>query len=104
MVTTGPKEFTETDYCCLHTIRYDQPKRLRNVTPAALYLEMYLICYTDMIYMLLVTGGLIGISQSLFTLQLDQFLSVYARVHIDIDIDILRSDFWKFFTSEISEK
>jgi hypothetical protein len=55
MVTTGPKEFTETHYCCLHTIRYDQPKRLRNVTPAALHLSIDVICYTDMIYMLLVT-------------------------------------------------
>jgi hypothetical protein len=38
MVTTGPMETTETIYCWLRSILYDQPKRLRAVTPAALYL------------------------------------------------------------------
>ncbi len=38
MITTGPMETAETVYCWLHSIRYDQPMRLRIVTPAALYL------------------------------------------------------------------
>ena len=38
-------------------IRYtDQPMRLRNITPAALHLWIYQIHYTDMIYIILVTG------------------------------------------------
>ena len=30
-ITTGPMETTEHVYCWLHTIRYDQPMRLRNI-------------------------------------------------------------------------
>ena len=52
--------------------------RLRNITPAALHLWIYQIHYTDMIYMILVTGDWILISLSFVTLLLDQFLSIYA--------------------------
>ena len=52
--------------------------RLRNITPTALHLWIYQIYYTDMIYMILVTGDWILISLSFVTLLLDQFW-VYTR-------------------------
>ena len=52
--------------------------RLRNITPAALQLWIYQIHYTDMIYMILVTGDWILISLSFVPLLFDQFW-VYTR-------------------------
>ena len=56
MVSMGPIETAENSLFVVN-IRYtDQPMRLRNITPAALHLWIYQIHYTDMIYMILVTG------------------------------------------------
>ena len=50
-------------------------------------------------------GDLVSTSQSFVTLQLEQFLSMYARgAYCVSQRDILRGDFWNIFTSEISEK
>ncbi len=54
--------------------------RLRTATPAALHLQIWMIRYIDIIsFNVFGGGGLVLISQSVVTLQLEQFLSVYSR-------------------------
>ena len=89
----------------LDTIR--SPMRLRNVTPAALYLFIYAIRYADIIYYIVFgDGSLINFNLAKlcnFTTR-TVFDYIRAGAHCISKHDILRGDFWKLFTSKISEK
>ncbi len=63
-----------------------------------------MIRYTDIISLRLFGGGgLVLISQSVVTLQLEQFFAgIRAGAHCVSKLDILRDDFWKLFTTGIS--
>ena len=50
-------ETPETVDCCLRSVLYDQPIRLRTVTLAAFYLYIYTIRCIDIIYLIAFDGG-----------------------------------------------
>ena len=105
MFTTGPMETTEIVDCWLRFVLYDQPMRLHAVTPAALYLKIHVIRYTDLITLNVFCGG----GFSFYLAKLCHFTAktifeyVRGGAHCVSQHGILRGDFWKLLASGISE-